>query len=109
MKNGRVDLSFLIPRFLERLDQRLQHLDSVLRTLPDTPGDAIETVMRDFHSLAGIGGTYGFPEVTRLAREGELLIRAVMEQRRNVRAAEAAAALLLVSQMDAVRRLRMAA
>lgn len=27
---------------------------------------------RAFHSLAGIGGTYGFPEVTNLARIAEL-------------------------------------
>ena len=102
MRNGRVDLSFLVPRFLERLDQRLRSLESALRIL-DTRSDLAESVMRDFHSLAGIGGTYGFPELSRLAREGELLIRSAIEQRRNVGETEAAEARMLVAQMETMR------
>lgn len=30
-----------------------------------------DALHRAFHSLAGIGGTYGHPEITRLARRGE--------------------------------------
>lgn len=100
---GKVDLSFLVPRFLQRLDERLKSLDAALRALPDTHGELAESVMRDFHSLAGIGGTYGFPEVSRLAREGELLIRAAIEQRRTVRETEAATARLLVAEMESMR------
>ena len=33
----------------------------------------LDSAERAFHSLAGIGGTYGFPEVTNLARMAELL------------------------------------
>jgi hypothetical protein len=35
-----------------------------------------EALSRQFHSLAGIGGTYGHPEVTDLARRGEALCEA---------------------------------
>ena len=100
---GKVDLSFLVPKFLERLDERLRRIDAALETVVDASGEPLETVMRDFHSLAGIGGTYGFPEVTRLAREGELLLQRAISERRHVRTGEAAAAHVLVTEMDSIR------
>jgi hypothetical protein len=63
----RITAEFLQQRFLAGFDRRVTEL-SVLLEKRDLP--ALE---RAFHSLAGIGGTYGFPEVTRLAREGERL------------------------------------
>jgi len=100
---GKIDLSFLVPRFLERLDERLRRLDSALETVVDASGEPLETVMRDFHSLAGIAGTYGFPEVTRLARMGELLVERAITERRSVRSTEAAEARVLVHQIDELR------
>lgn len=100
---GKVDLSFLVPKFLERLDERLRRIDAALETVVDASGEPLETVMRDFHSLAGIGGTYGFPEVSRLAREGELLLRRAISEQRAVRSTEAAVAHVLVTEMDAIR------
>jgi hypothetical protein len=58
---------FLTQRFLAGFDRRVNEL-SVLAGKRD-----VTSLERAFHSLAGIGGTYGFPEVTRLAREGERL------------------------------------
>jgi len=37
--------------------------------------DAIQSLIRRFHRLAGSGGSYGFPEVSDLAREGERWLR----------------------------------
>ena len=100
---NKVDMSVLVPRFLVRLDERLRRIDTALETVVDASGEPLETVMRDFHSLAGIGGTYGFPEVTRLAREGELLLQRAISERRHVRTAEATAAHVLVTEMDSIR------
>jgi chemotaxis protein histidine kinase CheA len=35
--------------------------------------EAADSLMRQFHSLAGIGGTYGFQHVSHLARAAELV------------------------------------
>ncbi len=37
--------------------------------------DAIQSLVRRFHRLAGSGGSYGFPEISDLAREGERWLR----------------------------------
>ncbi|HEX9983288.1 MAG TPA: Hpt domain-containing protein [Thermoanaerobaculia bacterium] len=56
---------YLKTRFLSGLERRTMELYSLIDV-----GDE-DGIYRAFHSLAGIGGTYGFHEVTRLAREGE--------------------------------------
>jgi diguanylate cyclase (GGDEF)-like protein len=38
--------------------------------------DAAGSLVRRFHRLAGSGGSYGFPEISELAREGERLVSA---------------------------------
>lgn len=98
-----VDLSALMPRFLVRLEERLRRMDAALANIAGITGEPLVTLMRDFHSLAGIAGTYGFPEITRLAREGELLIAQAIREERTIHAAEASSARLLVAQMDALR------
>ena len=52
-------------KFLAGLVRRTDELDLLIESR-----DA-EALYRAFHSLAGIGGTYGYPTVTALAREGE--------------------------------------
>jgi HPt (histidine-containing phosphotransfer) domain-containing protein len=52
-------------RFATSFAKRLADLHDVLDR-----GD-LATAERAFHSLAGIGGTYGFPMVTTIARRGE--------------------------------------
>ena len=103
MSGPRVDLSFLVPRFLARLDERLRRVSASLDTISGLTGEPIESLMREFHSLAGIGGTYGFPEVTGLAREGELLASVALFEERPLRSAEMAALRAAVSQLDEIR------
>ena len=102
-KPGTVDLSFLIPGFIETLDERLRRMDEALQSIAGTDGEQLETVVREFHSLAGIAGTYGFHAVTQLAREGEELLKRPLSERRAIHAAEVSAARVLVSRMDALR------
>ena len=64
-------------RFVAGLDRRLTHLRGCLETLRTSAGDTVtlatlDDMMRGFHSLAGIGGTYGFPVITDVARLGEV-------------------------------------
>lgn len=98
-----VDLSALVPRFLLRLDDRLRRIEIALDTVNSDGSKRIEELMRDFHSLAGIGGTYGFPELTTLARRGEHLFRQAFVERRAIQVGEALAARGLVEEMDAIR------
>jgi chemotaxis protein histidine kinase CheA len=64
-------------RFVMGLERRLSQLNAALTTLG--AGDAAQIpstadeMMRGFHSLAGIGGTYGFPHITEIARRGEIV------------------------------------
>jgi HPt (histidine-containing phosphotransfer) domain-containing protein len=67
-------------KFLAGLVRRTDELDLLIAA---NDGEAI---YRAFHSLAGIGGTYGYANVTALAREGEVHSRGgdVAELRRIV-------------------------
>jgi two-component system, OmpR family, alkaline phosphatase synthesis response regulator PhoP len=89
--------------FLENLDERLRSLKEALETIIDTGGERLESVVREFHNLAGIAGTYDFPEVSQLAGRGERLLECVVSEGRMVRAADVAAAKALVKEMDGLR------
>jgi HPt (histidine-containing phosphotransfer) domain-containing protein len=52
-------------RFLSGFQRRVDELHILLAS------DDLRAAERAFHSLAGIGGTYGFPLVTTLARRAE--------------------------------------
>ncbi|HET8773368.1 MAG TPA: Hpt domain-containing protein, partial [Thermoanaerobaculia bacterium] len=64
-------------RFRETSRIRLDEMESLLGALERDPRDAeaLQKLAKHFHGLAGMGGTYGFPNVSRLAdeAEGELL------------------------------------
>lgn len=64
-------------RFLDGVERRLAEMTSELDRTADS-----DALMRMFHSLAGIGGTYGFPRITEISRRGELLCAAAMEEQR---------------------------
>ena len=53
-------------RFLAGLDGRLGEITNLLAGARDT-----DSLMRMFHSLAGIAGTYGFHRITDISRECE--------------------------------------
>ena len=64
-------------RFLDGLERRLADMAAALE------GGAVpETLMPMFHSLAGIGGTYGFPQITEISRRCEQLCLMAMAQKR---------------------------
>lgn len=58
-------------RFVSGLGRRIPDLIELLDSL-EIDSTTVDPVMRAFHSLAGIGGTYGFPDVTTLARQAEV-------------------------------------
>ena len=66
-------LSVLRSRFLTALAGRVGELHETIDLLRDPRAEAAaeEKLHRMFHSLAGIGGTYGFQEITFLAKAGE--------------------------------------
>ena len=103
MIQGKVDLGFLVPRFLQRLDERLRRIERALESLEGAMGEPVEAVMREFHSLAGIGGTYGFPEVTLLARQSEVLLQLAMFEGRGLSAGQVEALRESVTRLDAIR------
>jgi chemotaxis protein histidine kinase CheA len=70
-------------RFLDKLEQRLADMAAEL----DRSADA-DALMRMFHSLAGIGGTYGFPHVSEISRRCEELCATAMEQKRAIQSKE---------------------
>lgn len=64
-------------RFLDGVERRLAHMSTEL----DAAADA-DALMRMFHSLAGIGGTYGFPRVSEISRRCEEMCTTAMEEKR---------------------------
>ncbi len=67
-------LDALRASFVSRSNAHLEEARGWLDTLAASPGDGetLRQLMRFFHNLAGIGGVYGFPQVTVLGRDGEV-------------------------------------
>ena len=70
-------------RFLDGIERRLADMTVEL----DRAANA-DALMRMFHSLAGIGGTYGFQRITEISRRCESLCAAALEQRRAMQSKE---------------------
>jgi chemotaxis protein histidine kinase CheA len=68
-------------RFLAGLDRRLAEIASALAGAYD-----LESLMRKFHSLAGIAGTYGFHRITDISRECEEFCVTAMSHARGLTA-----------------------
>lgn len=74
-------LADLREQFLADSTERLARMGRSLSRLQAEPRDAeaLGSLRRDFHALAGTGTAYGYPEVTRVARdadaEGAALLR----------------------------------
>lgn len=85
MANGKPDLSLLHERwqhalseFLERAGTTRLELDRNTASLVDGSADQtqLDVLINDTHKLAGSGGTFGFPEISRLAKAAERLLLA---------------------------------
>ena len=72
----KITFHVLQERFIAGLDRRLARLDGCLKNLHDSVDDAARVASIDemtlaFHSLIGIGATFGFHQITEIARLGE--------------------------------------
>ena len=72
-------LPTLQERFLAGLDRRLDEIAAMMEGARDQ-----DALMRMFHSIAGIAGTYGYPHITEISRRGELLCSAAIEEGRAI-------------------------
>jgi diguanylate cyclase (GGDEF)-like protein len=61
-------------QFVRRSGARIEMASGLLARLREAPAERehLQQLMRFFHSLAGVGTSFGFPQVTALAKEGEL-------------------------------------
>ena len=68
------DMEELRAQFVQRSEARIEMAARLLARLRETPAERqpLQELMRFFHSLAGVGTSFGFPQVTALAKEGEL-------------------------------------
>lgn len=70
-----LDWTMLHAHFEKRLIERTTVMHATLAELATASdgGHTRSELERQFHSLAGIAGTYGYPDITDIARRGELL------------------------------------
>ena len=63
-------LEGLRERFVADAHERVRRIEEEIGRLDGSPQDvqALTSLRRDFHGLSGTGTSYGFPEVTRVAR-----------------------------------------
>ena len=79
-------LDDLSERFREKTRERLEEMTALLDILerhPPFPG-SLERLARHFHALAGLGSTYGYPEVSRLGDEAEAILIPLVRQGQEV-------------------------
>jgi diguanylate cyclase (GGDEF)-like protein len=89
-KAGSDGLDELRTQFVRRSQARIEVATRILALLRETPEDReqLEDLMRFFHSLAGVGTSFGFPQVTALAKEGELECLAILHGESSLSATE---------------------
>lgn len=60
-------------QYIVRSAERLDQISDLLNSLAKAPGDPalLRDLMRQYHWLAGSGGIYGFPQITKLGTHGE--------------------------------------
>lgn len=74
-------LAELRATFMANSRRKLGEIDGLLQTLELDPSDseAAWNVYRLFHGFAGIGKTYGFPEISEVGSEGERIADALVK------------------------------
>jgi diguanylate cyclase (GGDEF)-like protein len=80
---GSDGLDELRTQFVRRSQARIEMAARLLGLLREAPEDRaqLQELMRFFHSLAGVGTSFGFPQVTALAKEGELECLAILHDK----------------------------
>ncbi len=75
-------LEILRQEFARRLPDRIAFAREAVDTLQLDPGadEPLRYAYRQFHSLAGSAGTYGYDEISQFARVGEALLDASFEE-----------------------------
>lgn len=83
---GAVNMDELLPGFLRRTATRLVSMATLLESLASNPDDrgSVSELARHFHALAGLGGTFGFPLVSRIAGRTEADCKKVLARNRAV-------------------------
>ncbi len=84
-------------RFLDGVERRLADMATEL----DRTADA-DALRRMFHSLTGIGGTYGFPRISEISRDCEEMCATAMEERRSMQSKEKISLHLAVSAIRGI-------
>lgn len=103
MLNVAINLNadWLRAKFRTGLERRLREISANLELLAPAPeGTLLRETERLFHSLAGLGGTYGFPEITRIARLAERLCAREMTGQRLARVRMLVVALTRAGGLD---------
>lgn len=101
---AKLDLSFLRQRFVAGLERRTRELGGLVELLSIVQDDPETTshAMRAFHSLAGIGGTYGYGEITAIARSAETTCVRALEEGTSLDPREVAQ---LIGAVSAIREM----
>ena len=88
--SGNDGLDELRAQFVRRSQARIEMAARLLSLLRENPEDRqqLQELMRFFHSLAGVGTSFGFPQVTALAKEGELECLAIVHDEASLSATE---------------------
>lgn len=94
----------VLAAFREETLDRLQHLDRLLVSLEQTPGDqaALSEAAREIHTLKGTANMLGVPSMAELAHQSEDLLLCISEQ---AEGAEPEVFSALLSAMDMIRSL----
>lgn len=73
-------------QYMQRSSEKITLIQEGLKHLAKHPADvqALREVMRQFHWLAGSGGIYGFPQVTKLGTHGERLCDQLLGESRQI-------------------------
>jgi diguanylate cyclase (GGDEF)-like protein len=74
-------LALLREKFVRRSAQRLDDLAHLIDLIDADPSDRgpLDEAMRKLHGMAGLGTTFGFADVTRIARQGEREMQLLLE------------------------------
>jgi diguanylate cyclase (GGDEF)-like protein len=84
------DMGELRAQFVRRSEKKIEDAARLLALMRQPQPDPahLQELMRFFHSLAGVGTSFGFPQITALAKEGELECLALLHDNSSPSATE---------------------